>query len=373
MSTKSPKDKTTASGGRITAPPPLLIRGVDSLYVSYYLDTSNSALDWDELAYQKERIGRDRGDDFAEQTLGSEAFALKPFGKHPYRYVLSNKHFEVRLSENLNPSCYVQYSSEGLWLFGLDALTARFERWCESTALRFLRPEVVSRADWAFDYPLAGPDFKPEHFVSRSRKDAAWRDYGIIQTVQRGQGETVIRVYDKVAEIEQQSDKAWFHELWGQSEGVWRIEFQVRNARLKTAGIKTVADMKDLQADLLRELAANHTTLRRPNGDSNRSRWPLHPLWQAVQRDIDTLPQTGLVRHIDPDAPLDWRLYRMGKSVHGHLKGLATILNLKNPDGGVPDLDQILRVLPRIVSPHHDETTWTHDIEKRTQGAKLGQ
>lgn len=352
--------------------PPMLLRGLDSLYVSYYFDTSNCVLDWDELAYQKERVGCDRVDDFAELTLGSETFALKPFGRKPYKYVLTNKVFEVRLSENLSPSCHVQYSSEGLWQFGCDHLTDRFDAWRNSVGFLQIRPEVVSRADWAFDYHLPEPGIQADHFVSRARKDGTWRDSGVVQTITIGHGDTVVRVYDKVAEIEQQSNKVWFHELWGRTDEVWRVEFQVRNARLKKGGIKTIADLKDFQADVLRETATTHTTLRCPNGDSNHSRWPLHPLWKAVRCDIDQLPQTGLVQNIDPKAPLEWREYRMGKSILGNLKGYATLLNLKTPEDGTPDLGKVFELLPRLIGPHHDETTWKHDIEKRVQGEKLG-
>lgn len=98
--------------------PRLLLQGLDSLYVSFYLDTVSCDLDWDDLAFQKERLGRDRGDSFKEIELGSELFALKPYGKHPYKFVLSNRAFEVRLSERLSPSCHVQFFSETCALTG---------------------------------------------------------------------------------------------------------------------------------------------------------------------------------------------------------------------------------------------------------------
>lgn len=112
-----------------------------------------------------------------------------------------------------------------------------------------------------------------------------------MRTVALGTGHTVIRVYDKVAEIGQNSGKAFFFELWGQTDGVWRIEFRLRRERLKRAGIGTLGDIKERQNDVLRELAIHHTTLRAPLPDSNRSRWPLHPLWRRLGRDIAALPQ----------------------------------------------------------------------------------
>jgi len=70
--------------------------------------------------------------------------------------------------------------------------------------------------------------------------------------------------------------------------------------RLMAAAISTLDDLEPLQGDLLRELATRHTRLCVPTSDSNRTRWPLHPLWQALQAHVETLPQTGHVRSTVP-------------------------------------------------------------------------
>jgi hypothetical protein len=36
--------------------PPLLLSGLDSLYVSYYLDLAKGGIDFEELSYSKERL-----------------------------------------------------------------------------------------------------------------------------------------------------------------------------------------------------------------------------------------------------------------------------------------------------------------------------
>ena len=355
------------------SPPTLLLQGLDSLYVSYFLAVLDSDIDFDELAYQQERLKQSRSDQFAEIGLGTERFALKPYGRYPYRYVLANEVFEVRLAEHLKPACHVQFFSAGLWMLGLDALCARFSDWCNSLKLGTSKPEVVARADWAFDYGLPSIDFELDHFRSRAAKSVVWHEYAKIQTFAFGVGNTVIRVYDKIAEIEQQSSKAWFYELWGQEEGVWRIEFQVRKERLKRGGVRTIDDLKDYQNDLLRELAQNHTSLRTPVNDTNQSRWPLHPLWRQLLRDIGALPQTGLIRAIDPEKPLSWRLYQQGKSVYGMIKGMGALLHAKGqlPDGFT--LDDVLDALGGELMRHHREPVWARDIAKRINALELGQ
>lgn len=353
--------------------PALLISGLDSLYVCYYLDFQWSDIDFDKLSYQKECLRSSAVDDIAEIELGSETFALRPYGRHPYRYILANDVFEVRLAEHLRPNFYVQFYSKGLWMAGLDDMLARFHNWCVSMKLDTEREEVISRADWAFDYNLSQMDFEPDHFLTKAAKKAAWWEYNDYQTISFGTGHTVVRVYDKVAEIKQRSAKAWFFELWRQEQNVWRIEFQIRRERLKRAGINSIKELKDLQNDLLRELAVTHTTLRRPSRDSNKSRWPLHPLWKQLQRNILELPQTGLIRDIDPAQPLNWRIYQQSKSLHGTLKGMAVLLYAKGNFDDVPSLDSVIEALPEVLRTHHQKTIWKRDIEKRRKAFELGQ
>jgi hypothetical protein len=353
--------------------PKLLLGGLDSLYVACALDVSGSDLDFDALAYLKERAQTSRSDCLTGVELGCETLAVRPYGRYPYRYILSNDHFEIRLAEQLQPSCFVRLDSEGLWCFGLDTLWGRFADWCSSLNLIATKPEVVSRAIWAFDYRLPCIDFEPNHFISRADKHAVWSDHAKTQTIAFGKGDTVIRVYDKAAEIAQQSSKAHFYALWVQCEGVWRVEFQVRNSRLSRGGIRTIKTLKDRQNALLSKLARGHTTLRRPVEDTNKSRWPLHPLWKQLQRHIDRLPQTGLVADVDPTHVLHWLVRQQSKSVYGMLKDLAVLLAVQGRLPEDPRLSDILARLDKVLKPHHDPGLWQSDIEKHLLAYQLRQ
>src|SRR5713226_8444219 len=122
------------------------------------------------------------------------------FGKNPYRYVFSNDAFEVRTGEKISPSVHVQFKSEFLWLCGLEDLLKRFDAWCDSLVLKPKQPEVLSRADFAFDYQLPEIDFTADDFITRSRKDVVHRENRIVQTFSFGRGDVLLRIYDKVAE-----------------------------------------------------------------------------------------------------------------------------------------------------------------------------
>jgi len=353
--------------------PKLLLRGLDSLYAAYFVDTATCLIDWDDLEHKRLAAQESRRREFAEVELGSETFALLPYGMKPYRYVLRNRHFHIRLSERMHPACFVQFYSEGLWQVGLEGLKSRITRWLISLRLAVLQPESVSRADWAFDYHLPNVDFEIDDFVTRATKDATWREHRCLQSAQFGQGDVVVRVYDKVAEIDQQSDKAWFFDLWRRKDEIWRVEFQLRKSRLKQAGIYTLDNLKDFQIDVLRELATGHTTLRQPSEDSNRSRWPLHLLWKQLIRDIQSLPQTGLVQDIDPRIPLDWRLYRQGKSLYGSLKGISAVLTLIECNDNDPmSFEEVLDRLPELLRAYHRSYEWNHEIDRRVSGYRYG-
>jgi hypothetical protein len=99
----------------------------------------------------------------------------------------------------------------------------------------------------------------------------------------------------------------------------------------------------------------------------------LHPLWQALIDDIESLPQTGLVRNIDPRMPIDWRLYQQSKSLYGTLKGLGALLGLKGRKAVPPELPAVLEALPGLLDPHHSRLDWADDLERRMTGYGLGQ
>lgn len=354
--------------------PQLLLRGIDSLYVSFYLDTTGTSFSWEELEYQKERLIHSRGKEFSEIILGSETFALKPRGQFPFKFVLENRVFQVRLGEHIRPSCHVQFFSEGLWKEGPENLVDRFWAWCQSVNLVPNGPEKISRVDWSFDYHVPTVDFSPDDFVSRAVKKAVWHEHDAVQSIQFGTGAVVVRVYDKVAEIAQQSAKAWFFDMWGCQKDVWRIEFQVRGDRLKQGGIETLEELKAYQNDLLRELATKHTTLRIRGLDSNRSRWPFHPLWQSLIGDILSMPQTGLVRSVDPLMPLDWRLHHQCKSLYGSIKGIAALKTLMAGNDNEPmSFETLIGKLPEILAKHHKDWDWDGEISRRVNGYRLGQ
>lgn len=354
--------------------PTFLLFGHDTVECAYYLAPSpGHALNFERLAVEKEILRASKSRHPTAQRLGAEEFLLASHGTGSgYPFLLENDAFSIQCGEFNSPNFFVTFRSVGLWQFGAVKLHERFLRWTDSVGYAPFRPERLSRVDFTFDYALPDLDFDEESFVSQAQKDNKHRKNGRAQTFRLGEGALVLRVYDKVAEIGEQSAKTWFFDLWGCQENVWRIEWQARKEWLRRLGIRTFVDLDERQGDLLRLVTHEHTTLRTKSADSNRSRWPLHPLWADLQTRIEALGGLGVVKEIDPQAMLDERLLRLAVSVYGYLKRMAAIDGLMKGRVEV-GLEETVRLLQRKLDALHDPLSWETDVDRRMTQMRLGQ
>lgn len=258
-----------------------LISGSDTIECAYYLlPTDDFKLDFIELAAQKESMVRAKTTKPKPIQLGSEEFLFSSHGTSSgYPFVIENDAFMIQFGEYNRPNFFVKFRSIALWHYGAFALHKRFLDWATSVGMMQSQPERLSRVDYAFDYHLPVLDFDENNFLSQSTKDSQYRKDGILQTLKFGTDNVVLRIYNKVDEINEKSQKTWFFKLWGMDKDVWRVEWQVRKDQLRMLGITSFESLNERQGDLLRLLVKEHTTLRLKTNDSNRSRWPLHPLW----------------------------------------------------------------------------------------------
>jgi hypothetical protein len=320
----------------------LLLHGIDTLQCAYYLRQERAGeFDFGQLLQTRESL-RQLGTREAQPiTLGGVPFLLHPHGtRSGYPFLLTGEDFRIECGEYSSPSFFVTCRSQALWRESAHLLHAKFLQWADAVGFVAVKPEGVSRVDYAFDYAVPAVDFTEDHFVTRTTKDSQHRENGRVQTFTFGRDSIVLRVYDKVAEVEQQSDKVWFFVLWGQDRDVWRIEWQVRKDVLREFGITTVEDLRKCQGDLLRYLCEEHTTLRVPDGDQNRSRWPVHPLWRDLQTQVAALAHLGVCRFDGKDTALDARLAQYARSVYGYLKAVAAVSCVRQRK-------------PLIVTDHH--------------------
>lgn len=343
--------------------------GIDSLYVSYFLD--GLGIDWERLALEKERLQHDRVRTHSEIELGGESFALRRGAGRPYSYGLSNRAFTLKLGQRIAPNCHVQFHSELLWAVGLRGAVARFEKWYTALGASPTRNEVIARADFAFDFHVPKPDFSYANFLSQAEKDSEWRANRATQTFQFGKDQVVCRVYNKSAEIEEVSEKTWMFPIWGMRENVWRVEFQTRGERLKASGISNLAQLSAHAPCLVQTLATKHTAMKTRTRDSNASRWPLHPIWQGVLAATHRLAFGPMVPAFERHGPDDYSRDQQAKSVYGSLKGLAATLSATRPDNPLT-FDDVVQILPRIMQWHHSDDIWRADVLEKLRKRELG-
>ena len=350
-----------------------LLAGLDSVYVCYYLRREPGAeFSFETLLLAQERLRAVRGIKAQPIEIGGWPLAVCRNGSASgYPLILKHADFQIECGEFNNPSFYVTFRSVALWREGAGALHQKFLTWAQSVGLVVLRPESLSRVDFTFDYWLDAADFSPESMLSLSAKDAQHREDRVLQTMTFGKDDVVLRIYDKVVEINQKSGKVWFFDLWGMKEKVWRIEWQVRKDALRRFGLRTFDDLADGHGDLLRYLATEHDSLRVPTADSNRSRWPLHPLWADLQAQIETFNAQGVYREIDPETALNHRLQRIAVAVYGYHKRVAAILALLR---GQPEvtLGDSQRRLGDLIERLHDPLSWRSDVKARRDEMATG-
>jgi hypothetical protein len=352
-----------------------LISGHDTVEVCYYLrPLPGCLLDYQEIGFQKEALRQAKRREPKVIELGGESFLLKSHGSsNGFPFVMENAAFIVEFGEFNHPSFRVKFRSQSLWQHGVLALHQRFLHWADAVGFHAIQPESLSRVDFTFDYLLPEIDFDEDSMVSQSKKDNKYRDDGKINGLVYGKSDIVLRIYDKVLEIAEQSGKIWLFQLWGDiRENVWRIEWQTRQAPLRRFGIRTVDDLLSQQGDLLRYLANDHDSLRIKSADSNRSRWPLHPLWQDLIERIKGMECQGVHRVLYEKEALNERLMRIAISTYGNLKRIAAIIAAQKEDDftGFKEASEELQGLLKVV---HDPLTWEKDVDSRIKEIRFGQ
>lgn len=177
----------------------LFASGLGTVECAYYLHAGPGCkLDFAALRLQREHMRESKQPEASVLELGGMEFLLSRNGtKSGYPFVISNQDCTIQFGEFNNPSFFVRYSSFALWCKGAKFLHERFLSWADSLGLQALRPEGLSRCDFAFDFSLPKVDFDEDNFVTSAEKDSQRRKNGKVQTFTFGRDEIVLRVYNK--------------------------------------------------------------------------------------------------------------------------------------------------------------------------------
>ena len=303
---------------------------------------------WQQLEEAKEYAReRNHGSNQAyTTTLGGMEFQIKPHGGAGVTFILSNDRFTLAIRPSKTPyNLSVTYRARTLWEYGPEE--ARKMIWRALDRATCPRPpdqnsdnpeaeitkwRKVSRIDYAFDFHA--PEFSEEiapdmiervicHSSSKWRWDFKTADEegaeidgyamgrgGRVQTLTVGKkGGLQIQVYKKCEEITEKSQKTWMYKVWeavglerpasGRHSDIWRIEVRMGREFLNDRGVDTVEDFEAQKARVLAE-ALKSRRLTDKTGDSNRRRWPVHPMWaQAIQMADNSMTLIDLRDHVE--------------------------------------------------------------------------
>jgi len=210
----------------------------------------------------------------------------------------------------------VIFGSTFLATLGLGAARAHLDSVLERLGIR-TRPEdiSISRVDYCVDI-LAPPDFvlDPEAFImhsSTNRRDhIANTDMSVNGKSGRTTSVTIgssrarqVIVYDKRAEVIQKHKPHWWH-FWNQTRRaigqtaigpdtpylkIWRVEFRAGKDLLRDRwDIRTWEDLFTRFGDLANETGQVIRYTQPCGQDTNRARWPNHPIWEIALGEINT-------------------------------------------------------------------------------------
>jgi len=269
--------------------PTRLASGVDALYLTGRCGVPADLVDV--LAGERERsaAARSSGAVVSPVLFGSHEVLVGWGGWDNYRFRLDvpGKALIGLASSGENfPDIRVQPRAEFLHGAGPLGVLAWVYDFVESLGL-FVEWKV-SRVDLFADFHgLVLSAESRWDFVCRAKRRKTFEDGDDLETLYFGSGKPVMaRLYDKTKESAAKGSD-WWPDVWGTAyrpgEQVWRIEFQVERGYLKDVGLSGPEDVLAAAERLWSKLTSEWLTLRVPSEDSNRSRWPLSPVWETVQ------------------------------------------------------------------------------------------
>jgi len=234
--------------------------------------------------------------------LAGHLFSVQPGGSKGAPFLLDGGELVLKLNPyavGKFPTAMIEIHALPLWKLGADVAIANAEAvlaaaiWSRGAGTPPPLHAQISRVDLAVDFQGVVPsreDFS--RFVTRASREDEHHASRQFTGRSFGRGAIHARLYDKSAEIVV-SGKDWFREVWRDSgvyvDGlpVWRLEYQLRRAALRTLRRRGDSGHVDSWAELLpniqalwKHLSTQWLSMRLPRTKSSRKR--LLPWWSEL-------------------------------------------------------------------------------------------
>lgn len=315
---------------------------------------------------------RERAEEARKQvpvSYGGAEFDLLPYGGNGYRFILQGGPLEVtwffKKPNARDPwGIRISVGSTLLATQGLGYARAYIDKTLTRLGVRFGAHQVsIARVDFCVD--ILAPEFalQPEQFVIHSHSNRA--DHQAADEDQRSNGKSgrftsvtigkmpgrQVIIYDKRREVIDRHKPIWW-DIWNanlEREGlpplvtsdaaqsrVWRIEVRAGKDLLKDRWqVRTWAQLDALFGDVVAEAFGKVRYCEPDSTDSNRARWPNHPLWDLVSSASDG-DLMELRSHVDPDrvkyVHRDEHVRLILAQVVGNATTLAALEGTEEPD-----------------------------------------
>jgi hypothetical protein len=154
---------------------------------------------------------------------------------------------------------------------------------------------------------------------------------------------------------------SWLPDLWGDpsaDEPVWRVEFQCRRPVLVDFSLRTVDEALAGLQDLWHYATRSWLTYRHPTNDQRVRRWPVDPIWQAVQAVRRSPGMLGVVRR----RLLQANEERLVQGLQGYLSGLAALRGWRELAVAVERAQGLVEDYLRS-----RERTWASEVQRKAE------
>jgi hypothetical protein len=272
----------------------LLRASIDSLYVTYKGELSNMM---QARLTNLKTVAQSRLEPIAALSqimLGGVLFEVAGNGRHPFAFILTNPLYRLEIAKQgskFTPMVYCKIASSVLSSVPTDRIIADLHKIVGELG-SVQGATNISRVDLCVDfvtgYPL--PSITNDEWVTKARTFAthvADRQFSGF-SIAAGAALSA-RLYNKTLEMKK-NPRPYLEALWrdlgwdGTSE-VWRLEFQFRKEALRDLSVATYTDLMTSLRGLWQystEKWLRHTCPS--TSDKTQSRWPLSPLWVALQK-----------------------------------------------------------------------------------------
>jgi hypothetical protein len=271
----------------------VLLSGIDSLYLAIDIVWSSPTFlaHLEVIKAQAKETGADQP--LFPDTDQGVSFMVRPFGSNGYSWLLIGKEYALRIGDwktpGSRPSVLVEIRSETLWHYSPTEAYQRILTFLENQGARIITIKP-SRIDLCLDLLLPQNMWNfslLDTAITRAKRDCFHRQLKQPTGIAFGKGDISARIYDKALEIQQQSKKLWFFDLWKLTavpDGfkVIRVEFQLRRRGLKTLGLDTLDSTFPTLENLWAYCSQTWLSFR-DHPEREHHRRPVSAWWQVIQ------------------------------------------------------------------------------------------